>query len=67
MVLVFQDVASDQQCLAAILLFPLSSSSCRKEIGGSLQMYIDVYFNVETQCQHSTKWKNEDWTLPISL
>lgn len=42
MVLVFQDVAYDQQCLAAILAFLLSSSSCRREIGGSLQMYIDV-------------------------
>lgn len=41
MVLVFQDVAYDQ-CLAAILAFLLSSSSCRIEIGGSLQMYIDV-------------------------
>lgn len=42
MVLVFQDVAYDQQCLAAILAFLLSSSSCRREIGRSLQMYIDV-------------------------
>lgn len=40
MVLVFQDVASDQHCLPGILVFLLSSSPCGGEIGRFLWMYI---------------------------
>lgn len=58
MVLVFQDVANDQRCLAAMFLF-LPLSLLDVGICGYLQMYIDVY------CQSSVPGKHqmESWGM----